>query len=104
MLISFAVTNFRSIRERMEMTTLKSGLKGLESNYFKSPNNKQLLRSAVIYGPNASGKTGFLTALNALEFMVMKSGGFKPDDELGTYEPHRLERNYAVMPVTFEIS
>jgi len=104
MLVSFAVTNFRSIRERMEITTLKSGLKGLVSNYFKSPNNKQLLKSAVIYGPNASGKTGFLTALNALEYMVLKSGSFKPDDDLDTYEPHRLEKTYAEMPVTFEIS
>jgi hypothetical protein len=104
MLISFAVTNFRSIRERMELTTLKSGLKGLVSNYFKSPHNKQLLKSAVIYGPNASGKTGFLTALNALEYLVLKSASFKPDDDMDTYEPHRLEKNYAEMPVTFEIS
>jgi AAA15 family ATPase/GTPase len=104
MLVSFAVTNFRSIRERMEMTTLKSGLKGLISNYFKAPNKKQLLKSAVIYGPNASGKTGFLTALNALEYLVLKSGSFKPDDDMDTYEPHLLEKNYAKMPVTFEIS
>jgi AAA15 family ATPase/GTPase len=104
MLVSFAVTNFRSIRERVEMTTLKSGLKGLVSNYFKSPNNKQLLKSAVIYGPNASGKTGFLTALNALEYLVLKSGSFKPDDDIDPYEPHKLEKNYAELPVTFEIS
>lgn len=104
MLVSFAVTNFRSIRERMELITIKSGLKGQLSNYFKSSRNIQLLKSAVIYGPNASGKTGFLTAINALEYMVLKSGSFKPDDDLDTYEPHRLEMNYAKMPVSFEIS
>jgi len=104
MLVSFAVTNFRSIRERMELTTVRSALKGMASNYFTASNRKQLLRSAVIYGPNASGKTGFLIALNALEFLVLKSAGFKPDEYISPYEPHRLEKSNAEKPVTFEIS
>lgn len=104
MLISFAVTNFRSIRERVEINTLKTGAKGLVSNYFKSPGKKQLLSSAVIYGPNASGKSGFLTAFNALKYLVHESAGFKPDEGIAPYEPHRLEKSYTDMPTTFEIS
>ncbi|WP_172333710.1 ATP/GTP-binding protein [Mucilaginibacter sp. SG564] len=88
----------------MEMTTLKTGLKGLESNYFKSHSKKSLLKSAVIYGPNASGKTGFLTALNALNFLVLKSASFKADEDMGAYEPHLLDKHYASLPVTFELS
>jgi len=104
MLLSFAVTNFRSIRERVELDMLKSGLKGLNANYFKAPNKKQLLKSAVIYGPNASGKSGFLRAIKALEFLVGRSSRLKPDEYIATYEPHRLEKSYAKKPVAFEVS
>jgi AAA15 family ATPase/GTPase len=104
MLLSFAVTNFRSVRERVEISMLKTGLKGLASNYFPGANKKQLLKSAVVYGPNASGKSSFLRAIKALEFLVIKSASFKPDDRIGPFEPHMLEKNYAAMQVTFEIS
>lgn len=104
MLVSFAVTNFRSIRERMEVTMVRSGISGLVSNYFKADNKKQLLRSAVIYGPNASGKSSFLRAIKALEYLVLESSGYKLDDLIEPYEPHTLEKNYATSAVMFEIS
>lgn len=104
MLLSFAVTNFRSIRERVELNMLKTGLKGLNSNYFDISNRRHLLRSSVIYGPNASGKSVFLRAIKVLEFLVMRSSGFRPDQALDLYEPHRLEKSFALSPVVFEIS
>lgn len=104
MLISFAVTNFRSIRERVELDMIKSGLKGNVSNYFKAPHNKQLLKSAVLFGPNASGKSSFLMAIRALDYLVDMSSGFKPEKSIPPYEPHRLEKQYADKPVVLEIS
>lgn len=103
MLISFAVTNFRSIKERVQLDLLKTGLKGLSENFFKVK-RMQVLKSAVIYGPNASGKSGFLRAFKALEYLVRKSSGFKPDARIAPYEPHRLEKSFASKPVTFEIN
>ena len=103
MLVSFAVTNFRSIRERVKLDLNKSALKGLSQNYFKSAGKKQLLKSAVIYGANASGKSGMLGALHALEFLVKASSGFKPDRKINPYEPHMLEKSWATNPVVFEI-
>jgi len=82
----------------------KTGLSGLVSNYFKCGNKKQLLRSAVVYGPNASGKSSFLRAIKAMEFLVLRSTSYKPDEGIDTYEPHALERSYAGKPVVFEIS
>ncbi|SDS15587.1 hypothetical protein SAMN05216490_0639 [Mucilaginibacter mallensis] len=104
MLLSFATTNFRSVRDRVELSMLKTGLKGLPSNYFKGNNKNLLLRSAVIYGPNASGKSGFLRAIKALEYLVKKSTSFGPDESIAPFEPHRLEKSCSGMPVTFEIS
>ncbi|GAA3926790.1 AAA family ATPase [Chitinophaga oryziterrae] len=104
MLLSFAVTNFRSIRERVELNMLKTGLKGLHSNYFDISNKRHLLRSSAVYGPNASGKSVFLMAINVLEFLVERSSGFRPDQAVELYEPHRLEKSFASAPVFFEIS
>ncbi|SFC77740.1 hypothetical protein SAMN05421747_1259 [Parapedobacter composti] len=104
MLISFAVTNFRSIKERMALDMVKTGLKGLDSNFFGAPTNKRLLKSAVIYGPNASGKSGFLYAFRALDYLVNRSSGFKPEEGLAPYEPHRLDKSCVDAPITLEIS
>lgn len=104
MLLSFATTNFRSVRDRVELSMLKTGLKGLSSNYFKGNNKKLLLKSAVIYGPNASGKSGFLRAIKALEYLVKRSASFSPDEHMAPFEPHRLEKACAGLPVTFEVS
>ncbi|SEV90954.1 hypothetical protein SAMN05428988_0353 [Chitinophaga sp. YR573] len=104
MLLSFAVTNFRSIRERVELNMLKTGLKGLNSNYFDISNKRHLLRSSAVYGPNASGKSVFLRAIKVLALLVDRSSGYRPDQALELYEPHRLEKSFALSPVVFEIS
>jgi len=103
MLISFAVTNFRSIRERLEFNMLKTGLKGFSANYLTAKNRKQLLRSLVLYGPNASGKSNLLRAMRALEYLVNTSSSYKPDEVLEPYEPFRLDKSSKNQPVVFEI-
>ena len=103
MIVKFSVTNFRSIREKAELKMEKTGLKGLNSNTFQGLKSIKLLKSAIIYGPNASGKSGFLLAFKALEYLVLKSTSFKPDEIIAPYEPHKLERKFSKSPVSFEI-
>ena len=103
MLISFAVTNFRSISERVQIDLGKSGQSGMVSNYFNC-GKTQLLRSAVIYGPNASGKSSFLRAVKAMEYLVLKSSNYKLDERIEPYEPHALEQSFINKPVIFELS
>jgi AAA15 family ATPase/GTPase len=104
MLLEIAVTNFRSIRDRVELIMVKSGLKGLEANVFDGPNKKALLKSAVVFGPNASGKSGLLRAFKALEYMVLESASFKPDSNISPYEPYKLDKAWVNKPVIFELS
>lgn len=73
MFIEFTVTNFRSIRSPQTLSMVASkALKksGLENNAFEAGVSEdglpRLLRSAVIYGPNAAGKS---TLVGALSFM-----------------------------------
>lgn len=102
MLIRFSVKNFRSIRDKAELSLAKTSLRGLNSNTFQSGNNK-LIKSAVIYGPNASGKSGLLRAFKALEFLVRRSSSFKPDDRISPYEPFKLNVQSSTAPVSMEI-
>lgn len=79
MLIEFSVTNYRSIKERQTLSMVSSpAFKELESpNTFLSQQNEgtppRLVRSAVLYGPNASGKSTLIQALQFVKKQVLTS-------------------------------
>lgn len=78
MLIDFSVTNYRSIQARQTLTLAASkGLKGHEAlNTFEAGAREKmprLLRSAVLYGPNASGKSTLIHALKFMQDRVLNS-------------------------------
>ena len=102
MLIRFSVRNFRSIRDNVELSLTKTSLRGLDSNTFQN-GNSNLIKSAVIYGPNASGKSGLLRAFKALEFLVRRSSSFKPDERIAPFEPFKLNIQNTKSPVSMEI-
>jgi len=81
---------------------IQTSLRGLKSNTFQGGNNK-LTKTAVIYGPNASGKSGFLRAFKALEYLVLRSSTFKPGEKIAPYEPFKLSVKNVVSPVSIEI-
>jgi len=83
---------------------VKTGLSGYPANYAKTANKKQILKSAVVYGPNASGKSNILKALQALEYLVLSSASYKLDEEIETYEPFKLEKSCRTQPINIQIS
>jgi hypothetical protein len=70
MLIEFSVSNFRSFRERQTLSMVAASRLRKKENTFRvnSPGEKlpALLKVAVIYGPNASGKSNLLKALSVI--------------------------------------
>jgi AAA15 family ATPase/GTPase len=102
MLIKFVVENFRSLRDRIELDMTKSALRGHDGNYFDMDGRK-LLASSVIYGANASGKSGFLRAFKALRHIVIRSSSYKLDKAIPPYEPFLLDEDNERNPVKFEI-
>lgn len=102
MLLRFTVENFRSLRDRIELDMTKTALRGHSCNYFKTQENA-ILRTSVIFGSNASGKSGFLKAFRALEFLVLNSSDFKLDKSISTYEPFLLDVESEEKPVKFGI-
>ncbi len=103
MILHFSVQNFRSIKKRMEISFNKTGLKGLPNNYFVGPWKTKILKTAVLYGPNAAGKSTLLRAFKAMEFMVLNSSGFRPDQSIPPYEPHLLDTAFRKQAVAFRI-
>jgi len=76
MLVEFNVANFRSLRERQTLSMVKAKGDELEAtNTFKifAVSPLELLRSVAIYGPNASGKSNVLLALQTMKLVVLTS-------------------------------
>lgn len=78
MLIEFSVTNYRSILERQTLNMAASSyFKELETLNTFIPDQDdgvpRLLRSTVLYGPNASGKSTLIQALKFVQDQVRNS-------------------------------
>jgi len=73
MLVNFRVENFKSFKDWTEFSMEATKLKNLiESNTFDI-NNISLLKSAVVYGANASGKSSLVDALNKFKKILKNS-------------------------------
>nr|VFK15535.1 MAG: hypothetical protein BECKLFY1418C_GA0070996_10163 [Candidatus Kentron sp. LFY] len=80
MLIELAVANFRSIRDEQRLV-LVAGREKIhwDTNVFEpeqsggTKKRLRLLRSAALYGPNASGKTNLIRALVTMRRVVLQS-------------------------------
>lgn len=90
MIQEFSIENFRSFRNRQTISFVASSDKHLsEELIFKTPSGVKLLRLAMIYGPNASGKSNFLKAIEAIWSMMFYSRQFT-DERVWVYQPFQL--------------
>jgi AAA15 family ATPase/GTPase len=68
----------------------------------ENPNIKKLLKSCIIYGANASGKTNQIQALSLIKHIVTTSKQLNKGDKL-PYFPFVLSVNYEGKPTTFKL-
>jgi AAA15 family ATPase/GTPase len=104
MIAEFTVENFLSFKERQTFSLVSTKDKELlESNTFESDKKIRFLKSAVIYGANASGKSNFFKALVFfLNFSVYSGPYTQIDDPIKT-EPFALSRQKENAPSSFEV-
>lgn len=107
MLLEFNVTNYRSLRDTQvfsmaastyfkemdEQNTFDTDIKGLP----------KLLRSAVIYGPNASGKSNLLASLRFMQFMVRSSAKEIQEGEKLDVQPFLFDKSSKNNATEFEV-
>lgn len=108
MLKSFAITNFRSILSRQEIDLQSAGQVGkhfLPDNLSgkENPYRENIIRTAVFYGANASGKSNFLMAFAALRSLILLSGNNKLDQPISQYAPFKLDGHSRKEPTVFEV-
>lgn len=106
MFLEFSVTNYRSIRATQTLSTTASKYyKGLEvTNCFDADvaGLPKLLRSAVIYGPNAAGKSNMLKALSFMKNFVLQSHSHQ-EGALINVVPFALAAETKGEPSEFEV-
>lgn len=72
MIKAFKVSGFSLFEQPVELSLVPTEKKiGLEENVIRLSNTKRFVKSAVIYGPNNSGKTSLVTALKLMKEIVL---------------------------------
>lgn len=107
MLIEFRVKNFGCLRDEQVLSLVPASddQSLLENNTFDTgvPAVPRLLRTAVIYGPNAGGKSTVLRALQTMFIMVGYSAGIEINEKLFPI-PFLLDDVSREKPTAFEIN
>jgi len=105
MIVDFTICNFRSIKNEQTFSLYAEtpGAQLLENISFPADDKIGTLKSAGIYGANASGKSNLLLAFRALQYMIVSSGDIKEGDLIPCYEPYLLSENCKSLPTRFEI-
>jgi uncharacterized protein len=109
MLIEFSVGNYRSFKDRVTFSMVAANLVSKEksidiNNTFEIDEELKLLKTAAIYGANASGKSNLARALSFMKwFMVNSSKETQSTDEINV-EPFRLSTETEGKPSYFELA
>ena len=73
MLLEFSVANFLSFRERKTLSLVASSISDFKDTNTITSERHTLLKGAVIYGANASGKSNFIRAMSTMKRIVILS-------------------------------
>ena len=106
MLIEFSVTNYRSFLTPQSLTlTANTATELQEENTFASPvsNLPRLLRSAVVYGPNAAGKSNLIQAIAFMKRLILSSAKESQEGERIDTTPFLFKQQSSRDPSEFEV-
>jgi len=104
MLIDFTVANYQSIKEAQTFSFVSESRTEDKNTLFNLENNTiKLYPFSIIYGPNASGKSKFISALDDLCDFVQESYKYEEGADIPAYKPFLLDKEYINKPIHFEI-
>lgn len=105
MLVQFSVENFKSFKQEVVFSMVPAAIKEKESdeNVFFATKKQQLLKSAVVYGANASGKSNLFDAMNFMDWFIQNSSRETQANEKINVDRFRLSTETDNKPAKFEI-
>ncbi len=92
MLIRFTVENFLSFKDEVEFSMVPGRARKHKEHVYRDEQRKdiRLLKTGVIYGPNAAGKTNLIKAMNFAQNLIV--AGRRPNQGMGII-PFLLDRS-----------
>ena len=75
MLLEFKGRNYKSFKDEFVFSLIPTGKKGLDYSIMEKQIDRKKykgLSSAVIYGPNASGKTNIISAMDTFKKIILR--------------------------------
>lgn len=106
MILEFSIGNFRSIKDIQHISFVAANIVSKskevdENNTFQATDKHRLLRSKVIYGANASGKSNFIQGL--FTFLAITKFSVKNEDALSSIQPFLLSTETEDKPSFFQL-
>lgn len=105
MLIEFSVENFLSIKNKITLSMMASKDTSHPDNlisYEDHKKNVNLLKTSVIYGANASGKTNILKSMKFMSWFINNSHKMQQGKKISRI-PFKLDSSCIYKPSTFEV-
>ena len=105
MIVSFSLRNYRSFKERQVLNLHVEQGDELSQNIAVPDRDGKIriVRTAAIYGANASGKSNLLRGMLVAANLIVTSHKFDRNSDIPWYEPFLLDEKTANAPVEFEI-
>lgn len=106
MLIKFSVRNYKTFRERAELNMVASNYDKVREDdniIHIQPFDLRILKSAVVYGANSSGKSKLMDAFYTMRRLVLTSSKEKQKGDPIEVEPFLLNSNSETEPTEFEV-
>jgi AAA15 family ATPase/GTPase len=106
MILQFKIKNYRSYKDEitftMEADSSKQKLQNVCELTLGNEDTIKALKTSIIYGANASGKTNLIKALYQLTFFIL----YKPkvEERINFYEPFLFEQTCKDAPSEFELT
>lgn len=101
MILEFSITNYLSFKDKVTFSMLANASNGLDNNYV-SLNDKKVLKTAAIYGANASGKSNLFKILTTVILMLRNSNNADINAKLPLV-PFKFDEKSIAKPSEFEI-
>lgn len=101
MILEFSVANYLSFKDKVTFSMIANSSKGLDDNYIML-NEKKVLKTAAIYGANASGKSNLFKILMTVVYMLKNSNNIDINGKLPLI-PFKFDDDYLDKPSEFEI-